>query len=205
MNRAHIFGVILLIYGTIKLTIGLTALILTNKAISNAQNNAILKDFISSDLTLAGKVFEYTLIIFAIYTIITGIYLLGIIKNKQFNQLMHNQLITYILYISMGVFLILFYYIVLYTSIDIQKDPTQMATYKLFGLGSGLMFLIMFVIIYSFFHYKKFTLIHYIAISIIIVGISIAFYNIIKSSISLLKSKKNEIITLIMIPIVGIY
>jgi ABC-type transport system involved in cytochrome c biogenesis permease component len=76
-----------------------------------------------------------------------------------------------------------------------------MATYKLFGLGSGLMFILMFVLIYSFFHYKKFTLIHYIAITIIIIGITIAFYNIIKSSITLIQSKKNEIITLIMIPI----
>jgi hypothetical protein len=201
MNRSHIFGTILLIYGSIKLTIGIIALILTNRAINNAQNNALLKDFISKDLTVAGKVFEYTIIIFAIYTIITGVYLLDIIKNKQFNQLMHNKLITYILYISMGLFLILFYYIVLYTSIDIQKDPKQMATYKLFGLGSGLMFILMFVIIYSFFHYKKFTLIHYIAISIIILGISIAFYNIIKNSITLIQSKKNEILTLIMIPI----
>ena len=140
-----IIAIIYIFYGISKLIIGLSVMTLPLEIINKTPViNLFAKA--SEDKTFAGRMYEYILILFGIYTIIHGLAMLHVfpIKFHDFIELKETQ---YTIFISIGLVLTIFYLLVLYTNVPINKNLEKNRDhYKLLGLGGGISFLIMPVI-----------------------------------------------------------
>jgi hypothetical protein len=109
----------------------------------------ILNKFIMQigDKTLAGDFYEYVLMIFGIYTIIMGLSLLHILPYNV-RVIIENKMFVYSVFIILGLTLVIFYSLVVFTKLKISKsdDEKNIFYYKLLGIGGGISFLIIPVI-----------------------------------------------------------
>ena len=124
------------LYGLFKITFGILALTLPE---SMRNNNSTLKYVLSSDITAASKIIEVALVIFGVYSLLNALDLLGFIHLPWLN----TRTFIYSFYTTIGIILIGFYYLVIYTNAPIQKDSSETYRYKILGLVGGLLFLIM--------------------------------------------------------------
>jgi cbb3-type cytochrome oxidase subunit 3 len=129
-------AIIAILYGVFKIALGLIAIFLPD---SYRRKHPILREILSDDTTVAAKVMEIVLIIFGVYSLLTALDMLGYIylpwlTSRQF---------IYSFYTTLGMVLILFYYLVVYTRVHIQKDNSEMFRYKFIGIAGGIGFLIM--------------------------------------------------------------
>jgi hypothetical protein len=136
-----ISGILYLLYGITKVSIGITLMVIPSEKIKNIP---FLKLFAAEveDKTFAGRLYEYALLIFGIYTIIFGLALFNIYPNK-YREILENKYTEYSVFISIGLLLTIFYSLVLYTNLPISKDMKYKQHYKLLGLFGGISFLIM--------------------------------------------------------------
>lgn len=206
MEIAHVLGVVLLCYGIFKLIIGLSGLLMPQTTLKKMKNIPVIGNFISTDVTTAGKAIEISIVCFALYAIGRGIYLLKVYDHASFAVMMESRYVTYILYGVMGLFLTLFYSLVVYSSVDLESvyitmDNKEKATYKLIGLGTGLMYLFILVCM-SVYHSeipitsKQFKLV----IIVFSIVASLLIY-VIMDSYEKIRQKQGEILTLLMIPL----
>ena len=135
-------GLIYLLYGVIKIIIALSIITLPERVLVKIP---IVNLFMAEikDKTLAGKMYDYVLSIFGIYTIIHGLSILHITNDKIAHYL-EQQHIQYAIYITLGTTLLVFYSLVLYTNIPISKQNTEEARihYRFLGIGSGIYFIL---------------------------------------------------------------
>jgi hypothetical protein len=137
-------GIILVIYGLFKLFVGTTSIYASDKfkeKVSKTPPTILTKNIYVKDDTLAGLILEYIYIIFGLYTFLHGLGYLQLLTAGPAAFINSNQT-AYLLYGILGVFSTLFYYLVVYTNVDISKDDGETNRYKLAGIFGGLLFLI---------------------------------------------------------------
>jgi hypothetical protein len=146
LNVNYITGFLYLIYGIVKITLGL---MLINVPYEILLKIPIINLFIpnSDDDTLADNFFEYMLVVFSLYTIMMGLALLDILPNKL-RLIIENRRTEYAIFIIIGASLLIFYALVLYTDLPISKqtDDESMYNYSFYGYFGSFSFIIMVAI-----------------------------------------------------------
>lgn len=203
-----VLGGILLLYGIFKLIIGVSGLLLSQEQLRKMRRIPIIGPFISTDVSTAGKAIEVSIVCFALYAIFRGIYLLNVYDHQSFRQMMESRMLAYILYGGIGCFMVVFYTIIVYTKLDldtlyITKDVRYIGTYKLIGLGTGLMFVLFFLGMYIWHTLDDILLdrLLLIRVTLACIFVIVYFVYVIWDSYELLKQKQGEILTMIMIPL----
>lgn len=144
MEFKTFMGILYLVYGVSKLIIGTVMMALPADQIARIP---ILKKLVEDgkDDTISGHMYEYMLMLFGVYTILYGSALLGFLPYSVLLQLERKQ-VEYSVFIVIGLILVIFYSLVLYTKLPIPKEEKHRSHYLWFGLGGGISFLIMPVI-----------------------------------------------------------
>ena len=143
MQVREIVGSLYLIYGIVKVTVGVCLLVLPHDIIQKIP--MINKLGKKKDATLAGKMYEYVFLIFGLYTILAGLSLLHIF-GSSWRHFFEQRQTEYTLVLALGGFLVVFYALVLYTDLPISKRPENNKYYLVLGLGGGLSFMVLPVI-----------------------------------------------------------
>ena len=137
----NLLGIIFILYGILKLSLIVT-IILIPPAIQTKLSKIEGFDLvISGDHTLAGKMYEYILFIFAVFSIVHGLALMGVF-SERFHQILESKEFQYSFYIILGLWLLIFYLLVIYTKLPISKEPKNIHNYKIYGYLGGLSFLL---------------------------------------------------------------
>jgi len=133
-----VIGITYILYGLLKIIIGVSVMTLPTKIIAKIP---VLNWFLQvvEDDTVAGRVYEYALMVFGVYTIIHGLALVGILPAGV-DDFLDTKYVQYTIYMALGVPLTIFYALVLYTNLPISKDMRFKAYYEWLGLGGGLFF-----------------------------------------------------------------
>jgi hypothetical protein len=203
-----LLGIILILYGFFKLFIGIITIFMSFEFKQKILFKfPFLNKLIPEDETTASKAIELTFIIFGIYTLLHGLDKFSLLSAKTKNKLEARQTI-YLLYGLIGTFLTLFYYLVVYTNVNIEKNKKEINRYKLIGIVGGLSFLIMLpimILIHKFsdngFHYLLNDFISIISIISIII-IIYYIYRILKQTMfNQNDTIVQDLITLLMIPL----
>ena len=131
-----------LLYGISKILIALSLMAFPLSILSKIP---LVNYFIiaTKDDSFAGHYYEYILMIFGIYTIIMGLSLLHILP--YFIRLrIENKIFEYSVFILLGLALIIFYLLVIYTDLPISKSKNEddIFHYKILGIGGGISFLL---------------------------------------------------------------
>ncbi len=146
----HIIAFYYLFYGITKIIIGLS---LMSLPLDYIKKIPILNYFIiiASDKTLAGHFYEYILMLFGVYTIIMGFSYLHILPVSV-RHIVETKTFQYPVYIIFGLILIIFYTLVSYTNLPIDHSDKEedLFHYKLIGIGGGISFLLIPIIIELF-------------------------------------------------------
>ena len=136
-----IIAIIYILYGVIKIVIGTCILVLTPEEISEIP---ILHNFKkeAGDKSLAGRMYEYILMAFGVYTIVHGCILFNLLPTK-FVKIFEHKVFQYGILIILGLIMTIFYICVLYTNLPIDKNIAYTDHYLIIGLVGGISFLIM--------------------------------------------------------------
>lgn len=130
-----------LAYGILKILLVTSLFIIPQDIEHQLATIDVINIFVTGDDTLAGKMYEYVLLVFAIFSIVHGLALLGVF-NENFHNIIESEEFQFPFYIILGLWLLVFYFFVLYTKLPISKDPNKMYNYKLYGYMGGLSFLL---------------------------------------------------------------
>ncbi len=133
MTIENIIGLIVLLYGLTKVSLCIL------KKMPKEYDDKIT--FIKHDRTTAGYVLDFVLCVFGVYAVLHGLRLLQHLHPSHV-EILTNIHITTALYTIAGLFMLVFYSLVLYTDIPITKDNKERHTYEVLGLGGGFMFLL---------------------------------------------------------------
>lgn len=198
---------LLVVYGLLKLIMGILALTLPVKYREGVQHIKVVRDFITMDVTTAGKFIDISIIMFATYSVIKGLVIVKAVKHRSLKTFVFDPKYTYLLYGVLGIVLLLFYIMIVYSNwneiIGISKDNNRTYTYKLSGIGSGLVFLLTVLFIYIFNAYKRIKTRDILLLSFVMTVLVMALGYILATTVLQHTEKKNELITLAMIPIGG--
>lgn len=206
MEFAHMLGTVLLVYGIFKFIVGISGLTLPRETLVRMKKLPVIGSFISTDVTTAGKAIEISIVCFALYSIGRGIYLLKFYDHASFKSMMESRNVTFVLYGVMGLFLTLFYSLVVYTSFDLKSmsitmDAKEKGTYKLIGLGTGLMYLFILMCMTIYHANIPITSKQFKVMVVIFSIIASLLIFVIMDSYEKIRQKQGEILTMIMIPL----
>lgn len=209
-NLQIVLGCLMLLYGFAKLIIGCIACFFSPEMRKKAASVKVLGFFLNDDMTIAGKAFNFALMIFGIYSIVHGLDMIHVLPYNVSEFVMKRHIMYYINGI-IGVCLIAFYSLVLFTNVKIPKMEEHKHRYMIEGLCSGLMFVIMlpiFAITHEI-HDHGINQVNWFKITmytLCIVLLSALLYSIIKKVYA--EENKNGslhgIINLIMIPLTSV-
>ena len=117
------FALCYIFYGILKISLGISLSILPEYVINKF---SILKYFNDKnfDKTLAGKFYNYILILYGFYTILAGLALLRLF-SPNINYFFENKEFIYIIYSVLGISILIFYSLVLYTNVPISKNMVE--------------------------------------------------------------------------------
>lgn len=138
-----ILGYATLIYGLFKMIICALELWLSvEQRMVLFDKFPLLKRVMTLDVSTAGKTLSMVYIVFAVLTTIRAIERLwsGTI-HQDVKDVVQARLFVYLLYGLMGLFLVVMYYIVIYTNIAVEKNTTYQKRYELLGICGGLIFI----------------------------------------------------------------
>ena len=195
------FAVILILYGVIKIIIGSIGVFSKGKARQDARNTSKIVEYtVSDDETFAGKAFDIALLTFGLYTIVHGLHLLRVIPQYIGEYILSRNVVLTI-HMVIGISLLTFYTLVIYTNVDIDKQQGHMNRYKIEGIVSGLMFLVVVPILLAYYivqdhgiigawNHSPYLLTMYVIIAIGIVVITL--YTFIKAFMAERKEKKES-------------
>lgn len=202
-------GIILLLYGIFKVTVAIITMSLTKKNKPYIERHPILNKVIKLDTTIAGKAIQISVLVFSLFTLLRGLDHLRALPSPRLKALMDHHRTTYVLYGFMGIFLTAFYAaIVLSTDARslIDSDPKEIHTYRLVGIGSGLLFLLIMASLFLYHHYIGHSRMSITTVATTMVFISIVLTLIaavLINSASRLAAARQEIVTMLMIPLAG--
>jgi hypothetical protein len=211
-----IFGYVTLLYGILKLVVCCLDLYLSiEERAALFLKYPLLKRVLTFDVSTAGKTLSLVYVVFAVLTILRAVERLwtGTI-HEDVKNVFQSRLFIYLLYGIMGVFLVVMYYLVLYTNVDIEKDIKYKKRYELLGICGGLLFItsvpIFFMLHMVFDHgiwyaLKKYYVVTVLTVLIIILCLMMFLYythSIIVREVSDYSrfSTFQEVLTLLVIP-----
>lgn len=137
----NLIGIIFILYGVIKLSLILTIMSLPPIIQEKLALIEGFDIFISGDHTISGKMYEYVLFVFAVFSIFHGMALLGVFSEKM-RTFIESKPFQYTVYTVLGLWLLIFYGIIIYTDAPIEKEKRNMANYKIYCYLGGLSFLL---------------------------------------------------------------
>jgi uncharacterized membrane protein len=144
METKYILGTLYILYAIVKITVGLSLFILPLNVISNTPVlNLFTKE--AADKTFAGRFYEYILLLFGVFTLFNGLALFDLLSPSLIRYF-ESEHTEYIVFITLGTLLTVFYSLVLYTNLPISKNKAYYDHYKLLGLIGGISFLVMPII-----------------------------------------------------------
>lgn len=133
----RLVGTLYVLYGIAKTAISVAGLTIPYDTLSQVP---LLKLIAHDDDTLAGNMYEYVFLVFALYTLIFGLAILRVFPEAV-ASIFENTLTDIVFVCALGVFLIIFYSLVLFTSIPIPKKEDERNSYLTMGLGGGISFI----------------------------------------------------------------
>lgn len=201
------FAIVFIMYGCFKLALGLNNLLLSEAQRQNLRTQyPYIKALITTDTTIAGMAFDLVIVVFSLYTLSHGIYLLRTIRHKTFNSLMSSHTMTYVLYGLTGLFMIVFYSMIVYFGYIAEKlhitwKKDQVNTYKLMGIGTGVIFILSFILSYLYFNYRKVRRPEQYVLLFVILAMLYILYKIVIQTYDLIMSRYDMVATMLMIPL----
>lgn len=151
----NLIGIIFIIYGIIKISLVLSLVFIPPIIKEKLATIEGVNYFVSGDNTLAGKMYEYVLLTFAVFSIIHGLTLMNVFPNN-FRHFIEQKSFQYPFYIFLGLWLFVFYGFVIYTSIPISKNTKEMHNYKIYAYMGGLSFLLVPLVWEMIEHYNPY-------------------------------------------------
>ena len=127
-------GVVKTVLATLALTIG------EGETERIKQAHSAWGVLLNSDSTAAGKTIDVIILVIGVYTLLHGLVLLTL-APKALRALFACPWTHVVVNTLFGTFCIVFYALVLYTNVRIGKDDDRTDTYKVFGLGGGVLLL----------------------------------------------------------------
>ena len=136
-----IIGIVYILYGLLKITIGICVMTFPPDVLEKIP---VVSAFAQKheDETLAGRLYEYVFIAFGIFTALNGLALLSVLPHAL-TMFFEAKMTEYAVFIVLGLILTVFYSLVLFTNLPIEKRKVDYKHYAIFGIGSGLAFLCM--------------------------------------------------------------
>ena len=101
----------------------------------------IINILISGDKSLAGKMIDYIILTFALFTLVHGLAIMDVLP-ATITTIFESKLLHYSFYTLLALFSIIFYSLVLYTDYPISKNTSYNGNYKVYGFLSGFSFLL---------------------------------------------------------------
>jgi len=136
-----IFAIIYILYGVVKIAIGLVIMIVKPEQIQNIPLlNMLTKE--AADKTLAGSMYEFVLMAFGVVTILHGLTIFSLLPS-WFEEFFVSKVVQYTILTIFGLIMSIFYSLVLYTDVKIDKNSEYNDHYLLLGLVGGITFLLM--------------------------------------------------------------
>jgi len=118
-NTTIILAILYILYGVVKIVIGFIVMYMTPEEISKIPVLSMLSKE-AADKTLAGRMYEYVLMAFGVFTIIHGLLIFGLFP-KWFVFGFEQKTVQYGVFFGLGAIMTIFYCLVLYTSLPIDK------------------------------------------------------------------------------------
>lgn len=176
-NIKFIIGLILFIYGIIKISIGIIGSLLPENIQSKFNDYYIFKHFINNDNTFAGNLFLYCLMFYGMYSVLHSLHILNILSD-DFKKYVNKHAFLIVNFI-IGIILTIYYYLILYTNTNIESDNAYRKTYITHGLFTGIFFLLMIPLSNVYYKIKEFGLtnvflkfpVYMMASTIVIIGL----------------------------------
>jgi len=137
----NMLGFVFLMYGIIKIILVTSIMFIPPELKKKLSTIEGFDMFVSGDDTTAGKMYEYVLLSFAIFSIIHGLALMDVF-SQRFHNIIESKLFQYPFYIALGLWLMIFYMLVLYTDLPIEKKEQNRRNYKIYCYLGGLSFLL---------------------------------------------------------------
>jgi hypothetical protein len=139
--------VFLIAFGIIKIVVGMAEFILPHSVKNTIVKIPGMKIFFQDDRTIAGVFVFAVLTLYGIVGLLNGLHRIGF-----YTRVLHRYVGTYMTHCVinsvLGVALVIFYSLVLYTDVNIDKKPSQMENYEVFGLVGGYIFIIFLPVLY---------------------------------------------------------
>jgi hypothetical protein len=208
--KNFIIGFLLILYGTLKIAIGIISIFTSNNFKDKIRKiNPHISSIISFDETFAAKMIEYILILFGVFSLLHGLDKFHLL-SKNIHHKLHKRITIYIINAFIGLVLTIFYTLVVYTNLPIEKNIKEINRYKFIGIITGLSFLMMiplYLIYHSLIDYGfnyLFTsklCIFAIIILIILLYICLRIYASMKQNDKKNKIVAQDIISFAMIPL----
>jgi hypothetical protein len=135
-----IAGLVFILYGILKLAAVFAIHMIPPNVRERVKDISGINTIIIDDTTTAGNGIELIFVVFALFSIVHGCALMKLFP-KPLNTLIESRLFQYSFYIGLGVTTMLFYTLVLYTNVPIQKDPENNDMYWIYGYIIGVSFI----------------------------------------------------------------
>jgi hypothetical protein len=203
MNTNIVIGVILIVYGFIKLSLCILYFASPYHIKQKIHKIPGLGFLVSIDVSVTGKVMTTFLLLLSIFTLVHGLSILNVF-NESVNHAMESMVVQVLFNLLMGILMTAFFAIIVFTDVNIPKDPSQINSYKLVGFGGGLIFLLTVPLIIVFYKYwqplrwKGVTLPGAIMLIIVALFIALCF---VATYFSTESRSGNDIANLLMIPL----
>jgi hypothetical protein len=152
MNTNNIAGVLLIIYGFIKLSLCILYFASPYHIKEKIHNTPGLGFLVSIDVSVTGKVMTTFLLLLSIFTLVHGLSILNVF-SESVNHAMESMIVQVLFNLVMGIMMTAFFAIIVFTDVNIPKDPSQINSYRLVGFGGGLLFLVTVPLILVFYKY----------------------------------------------------
>ena len=123
-HKKYTIGVILCIYGVIKIMVGTLDYILSSNQMDKLHDIPLIKNFVTKDHTISGKMIHYVLVVYGFITLTHGLSILFEKINIDFSKME-----LYLINLFLGVIIFVFYYLILYTNISVKKDMNYISNY----------------------------------------------------------------------------
>lgn len=142
---SQLFGLLFIVYGIVKLIIFVSISAIPYNVQKRLAEIPGFDIFFTGDTTTAGKFVEWVLAIFAVFTIVHGLAIMNALPDK-WGSFVESHLFQYTFYAVCGVAMIVFYSLVLYTNVPIEKNPLNDNMYFVHGYIVGTSFVMVPII-----------------------------------------------------------
>lgn len=141
-TEAQFFGTIFLLYGIWKLTIVILLATLPMRVQRRLARVPFVNLIFTGDRTTAGRGVDYILIAFAAFSLLHGLALWDAIPHVGIDRFIESASFHNAVYLACGAAVTVFYGIVVYTDVPIEKKPENRGMYMAYTFLLGPSFLL---------------------------------------------------------------